>query len=156
MHISDNQLDEYREKGFLVVEDFLTEQERSDALDGFFKLFAPPYHDYVAAGLQNKTTQHQLFPSDHRGLNHVTVHPDLISASKRLLGTREIKLDEGHLGMKYSGEGHPNHFHVDYGSNSLGPLIDPDDFMHVGCFYCFDVVDETKGTIRMVPNGRPG
>ena len=77
MHITDDQLDRYRRQGFLIIENFLTEQERSAALDGFFSLFAPPYEDYVAAGRNNLTPRQGLFPWDHSGLNHVTVHPDL-------------------------------------------------------------------------------
>ena len=155
MHISDQQLDTYRKQGFLIVENFLTEEERRAALDGFFSLFSPPYEDYAAAGEQNRTPHQALFPWDHSGLNHVTVHPDLISAAERVLGTREIKLDEGHLGMKYAGEQHWTDFHVDYGNNTLGPIIEPDDFMHLACFYCFDDVDAGLAPIRMVPNGRP-
>ena len=155
MHISDEQLDTYRRQGFLIVENFLTEEERRAALGGFFSLYAPSYQEYVAAGRKNRTPRQGLFPWDHSGLNHVTVHPDLISAAERVLGTREIRLDEGHLGMKYAGEQHWTDFHVDYGNNTLGPLIEPDDFMHLACFYCFDDVDAGLAPIRMVPNGRP-
>ena len=65
MRITDEQLDRYRRQGFLIIENFLTEQERSAALDGFFSLFAPPYEDYVAAGRKNLTTRQGLFPWDH-------------------------------------------------------------------------------------------
>lgn len=155
MHITDDQLNEYRRRGFLIVEDFLNDEERAAALDGVFTLFAPPYDEYVAGGRNNGTPQHRVFPWDHSGLNHVTVHPDLISAAERVLGTREIRLDEGHLGMKYVGEEYSTEFHIDYGNNTLGPVIDPDDFMHLALFYCFDDVDASTAPIRMVPNGRP-
>ena len=155
MHITDDQLDRYRRQGFLIIENFLTEQERAAALDGFFSRFAPRYEDYVAAGRNNLTPRQGLFPWDHSGLNHVTVHPDLICAAERLFGTREIRLDEGHLGMKYAGEQHWTAFHIDYGNNTLGPIIEPDDFMHLACFYCFEDVDAGTAPIRMVPNGRP-
>ena len=62
MHISDRQLDTYRKQGFLIVENFLTEEERRAALDGFFSLFAPAYQDYAAAGGNNHTAQQGLFP----------------------------------------------------------------------------------------------
>ena len=82
MHISDQQLDTYRKQGFLIVEKFLTEGERRAALDRFFSLFAPPYQDYAAAGRKNRTQRQGLFPWDHSGLNHVTVHPTLISGAE--------------------------------------------------------------------------
>ena len=155
MHISDEQIAQYRSQGFLIVERFLTEVERAAAIDGVFTLFSPSYDDYVAAGRHNNSPQHRVFPWDHSGLNHVVVHPDLISAAERILGTHEIRLAEGHLGMKYAGEEHWTDFHIDYGNNTLGPIIEPDDFMHLACFCCFDDVDETTAPIRMVPNGRP-
>ena len=62
MHITDDQLDRYRRQGFLIIENFLTEQERAAAMDGFFSRFAPPYEDYVAAGRNNLTPRQGLFP----------------------------------------------------------------------------------------------
>lgn len=155
MHITDQQLDTYRQQGFLIVENFLSEEERRAALDGFYSLFAPPFDQYVAQGRQPMENPQGLFPWDHSGLNHVTTHPDLIDAAERLFDTREIRLCEGHLGMKYAGQEHWHDFHIDYGNNTLGPLLDPDDFMHVSCFYCFDEVTADLAPIRMVPNGRP-
>ena len=155
MHITDAQLATYKEQGFLIVENFLTKDEKEDALDGFFSLFAPPYDRYVANDRKNDTPDERVFPWDHSGLNHVTTHSDLIDAAERVLGTREIRLGEGHLGMKYAGETYRTEFHIDYGNNTLGPLIDPDDFMHLACFYCFDDVETGMAPIRMVPNGRP-
>ena len=57
--------------------------------------------------------------------------------------------------MKYAGEQYWTAFHIDYGNNTLGPIIEPDDFMHLACFYCFEDVDAGTAPIRMVPNGRP-
>ena len=119
MFITDEQLAIYRRQGFLIIENFLTKDEQQAALDGFFTFFAPPYGAYVAAGRENKTQGQRLFPWDHSGLNHVTVHPDLISAAERVLQTREIRLCEGHLDMKYAGGESKEGFHIDYGNLSL-------------------------------------
>ncbi|MGY8824212.1 MAG: hypothetical protein ACKVJG_09790 [Candidatus Latescibacterota bacterium] len=97
-----------------------------------------------------------LFPWDHSGLNYAAIHPDLVDAAERIIETREIRLCESHLGMKYAGEEHWATFHIDYGNNRLGPLIEKDDFMNLSCFYCFDEVEEGMAPIRMVPNGQPG
>ena len=153
--ISDAHLLTYKSQGFVIIENFLTSQERQDTLAGFYELFSPSYEQYVAAGRQNETPRQVVFPWDHAGLNHVSVHPALIDAAERVLGTREIRLSEAHLGMKYAGEEHGTNFHVDYGNNTLGPLIEPDDFMHIYFFYCFDDVEVGMAPIRMVPNGAP-
>ena len=155
MRITDEQVARYQQQGFVIIEDFLTKGERRAALDGFYRFFAPPYDEYLAKNQQNDTPQQILFPWDHSGLNHVTVHPDLIEVAGRILGTREIRLCEGHLGMKYAGEEHGVGFHIDYGNNTLGPVIEPDDFMNLACFYCFDEVKEGMAPIQMVPNGHP-
>ena len=155
MRITDEHIATYQRQGFVIIEHFLTEAERQAALDGFFTLFAPPYDEYVANGRKSDTERQTLFPWDHSGLNHVTVHPELIGAAERVLGTREIRLCEGHLGMKYAGEDYGAGFHIDYGNNTLGPIIEPDDFMNLVCFYCFDRVDDGLAPIQMVPNGRP-
>ena len=155
MHITDAQLATYKKQGFLIIESFLTEDEREAALQGFFTLFAPPFDEYESQKRQNNTPKHRLFPWDHSGLNHVTVHPDLVDAAERVFGTREIRLCEGHLGMKYAGEEYNTKFHIDYSNNTLGPIIEPDDNMHMDFFYCFDDVERDLAPIRMVPNGRP-
>ena len=40
MNISNEQIEQYRAQGFLIIEGFLTEEERAAAIDGFFTLFA--------------------------------------------------------------------------------------------------------------------
>ena len=155
MHITDAQLATYKEQGFLIIKNFLSDDEREAALDGFFTLFAPPYDQYIAQGKKNNTPGQSLFPWDHSGLNHVVTHPDLVSAAERILDTQEIRLCEGHLGIKYAGEKHWTSFHIDYGNNTLGPHVECDDFMNLSCFYCFDDVDEGMAPIRMVPNNEP-
>ena len=155
MHITDAQLATYKEQGFIIIKNFLSDDEREAALDGFFTLFSPPYDQYIAQGRKNNTPGQSLFPWAHSGLNHVVVHPDLVSAAERILDTREIRLCEGHLGIKYAGEKHWTSFHIDYGNNTLGPHVEYDDFMNLSCFYCFDDVDEGMAPIRMVPNNEP-
>ena len=155
MHITDAQLATYKEQGFLIIKNFLSDDEREAALDGFFTLFAPPYDQYIAEGKKNNTPGQSLFPWDHSGLNHVVTHPNLVSAAERILDTQEIRLCEGHLGIKYAGEKHWTSFHIDYGNNTLGPHVECDDFMNLACFYCFDDVDEGMAPIRMVPNNEP-
>ena len=155
MHITDTQIATYKEQGFLIVENFLTEEERQAALDGIYTLYSPPFDRYVRSNRKNDTPGERVFPWDHAGLNHVTIHPDLVDVAERILETREIRLGEGHLGIKYAGEDHPTGLHIDYSDNTLGPLIEPDDFMHLAGFYCFEDVEPGMAPIMMVPNGRP-
>ncbi len=155
MKLTDRQINLFREQGYVTVENFLTEEERASALDGFFHFFSPAFNDFVANGRTNSTPQQAIFPWDHSGLNHINTHPDLIDAAERILGTREIRLCEGALGMKYAGEDYGGFlYHIDYGNNTLGPIPEPDDFMHIQCLYLLDDVEPGMGPIMMVPSGK--
>ncbi len=50
MHITDAQLATYKEQGFLIIKNFLSDDEREAALDGFFTLFAPTFDQYMPKG----------------------------------------------------------------------------------------------------------
>ena len=41
VRLTDKQIETYREQGFLIVENFLTPEEREAALEGFFHFFSP-------------------------------------------------------------------------------------------------------------------
>ncbi len=155
MRITDEQIATFKKQGFVIIENFLTEAEREAVLDGFYKWFAPPYAEYVASGRKNSTVQQKFFPWDHSGLNHAMTHPDLIDAAERIVGTRDIRLSEAHLGMKYAGEPSDVFYHIDYSNSTLGPIQDPDEFKHPVFFYCFDDVLPGMAPIMMVPNGKP-
>jgi hypothetical protein len=159
MRISDEQIVQFKKDGFLIVENFLAPEERDAAIEGFFEWFSPPYEEWLALGKQNNRPAQKLFPWDNSGLNLAMTHPDLIDAAERIIGSREIRLCEAHLGAKYYGmeksPGTPvNFFHRDYGNNTLGPELEEDDFQHILVFYYFDDVKEGMGPIQMVPNGK--
>lgn len=159
MRITEEQISLFRKNGFLIIENFLSADEREAALEGFYECFAPSYDEFIASGRVNENQQKQkLFPWNHSGLNHAMTHPDLIDAAERIIGTRELRLCESSLGMKYFGEPPnttaPGLFHIDYGNNTLGPIIEPDDYQHLIFFYCFDDVKPGMAPIQMVPNGR--
>ena len=160
MKITDNQIKTLRHDGFLIFENFLTDAERRSALDGFHRLYAPSYHQYLADGRVNRTPNQVLFPWLHSGLNHVSTHPDIIDVAERVIGTRELRLCEAHLGVKYFGDDvgdgtqAKEWFHADYGNNTLGPIQAPDEFSHLVFFYTFEDVIPGMAPILMQPNGK--
>lgn len=158
MRISDQAIETFKKQGYVVIENFLTKEEKTSALEGFYQYFAPPYETFIKNGNKNDTIQQSLFPWDHSGLNHAITHPDLIDAAERIMGTREIRLSEAHLGMKYyqakTPTSTPGEFHEDYWNNTLGPRQYPDDFQHIYFFYCFDDVKPGMAPILIVPNGK--
>ncbi|MGP4079217.1 hypothetical protein ACTWQL_04830 [Pseudalkalibacillus sp. R45] len=163
MRITDEQIDTLKQKGFVIIENFLTEKERKETLNGFYKEYAPPYEEYIKGDYEelDLSTTKRVFPWDDSALNHVCTHPDMIDEAERIMGTREIRLSEAHLGMKYYQESPqqlgtpPGAFHMDYRNNTLGPKLPEDDFMNILFFYCFDDVGPGMAPIMMTPNGRP-
>lgn len=158
MRITDEQIKTLRKQGFVFVENFLSEEEQSAALEDFFNLYAPSYEDYIASGRDRSLIKNGNFPFDGSGLNYVASHPDIIDAAERIYGTREVRISSGGLGMKYAGEkftGGAQGFHQDFSSNTLGPNQEPDDFMNLHFFFYFDDVKPGMAPIVMVPNGKP-
>ncbi len=154
MRVTDEQLETCRRQGFAIIPDFLREQERKAALDGFFRLFAPPYARWIALEKKNDTPALYVFPWDDSGLNYAATHPDLIDAAERLMGTREIWLSNAGLGMRYAGE-EPvgTGWHIDWDNNTASPMLPQEAWKHPVFFYCLEEVRAGMAPIRMVPNG---
>ncbi len=152
MRISQHHIDTFHHQGFAVVENFLTREEVASALAGFHEVFAPT-PDQRRAGKQVDGAQ-ALFPWDHSGLNHAATHPDIIDAAERVIGTREIRLSDSDVNVRYAGEDVDDGFHVDVGNNTLGPVV-PED--HGNMTFSMTLTDVKPGMspTRMVPWGRP-
>ena len=186
VYVTDEQIAQYKRDGYLIIPSFLSEAESADALEGFYDNFAGPYDDWIAQGANPKPGAHGGFAADPRkaggattvfpwgnfrdsptgGLNLCPVHPDLIDACERIIGTTNIRLCEGHCGIKYamadgwrqSGKREPDPenardgYHQDYGNNTIGPgrADVEDDYQHIACFYCLDGVSPGHGPIQML------
>lgn len=125
MRVSDDALAEVRSRGFVVVPGFLTAAEVAAAQEALW-LHYPRPEDYFAdpaaygwlaasqfAGLQ-------LFPFRAWALSGLALHPSLVDAAERFLGTSEIELYKGELWAKYSGAtDYDQAHHRDYGNHSL-------------------------------------
>ncbi|CAO3676743.1 unnamed protein product [Umbelopsis vinacea] len=154
--ITDEQIEQWRRDGYVLIPNFLTKEETEAARNGVFQWFSPSWDDYVAAGRKVDSPAILTFPWDNSGLNKVVFHDDLIDAAERILGTKDIHLSEAHLGIKYAGNPSnnslPDVFHQDWGNNCLGPHH-AEDFQSPAFFYCLDDVKEGMAPVQMVKNG---
>lgn len=150
--ITDAHIEHYRRHGYAVVERFLTREELAAAMAGFHGQFAPTEAEH-RAGRQPEWPQ-QLFPWDDSGLNAVALHPELIDAAERIIGTREVRLSCGDVNVKYGGWGDRN-FHVDVGNNTKGPTRDWRQEDHGNITMAFVLTDVTPemGPTLVVPWG---
>ncbi|MBA3709419.1 MAG: hypothetical protein H0W83_11455 [Planctomycetes bacterium] len=134
------------------MERFLTPEEVADALAGFHQVFAPDHQGFVQGRTPDRTQQ--VFPWDHSGLNRAAVHPELVAAAERIIGTRDIRLADSDINVRYAGEQLGDGFHVDVGNNTLGPII-PEDHSNITIALVLTDVQPGMSPTRMVPWGRP-
>jgi ectoine hydroxylase-related dioxygenase (phytanoyl-CoA dioxygenase family) len=160
VHVSENNLNEVRQRGFTVVENFL----ESDLLDAgrraLFDLFPTP-EAYFADPEKHKAlvaTQFsgmKLFPYLSNDLNRLSVHPDLIDAAQRLCGTDDLELYKVELWAKYSGAvNYDQPHHRDYSNHSLVVPKAADDFMQLTTFLLLSDVTAEDGPTKIVPLDR--
>jgi phytanoyl-CoA dioxygenase PhyH len=125
MRVPDATLDEVREHGFSLLEGFLGPDELSAAQDALWKHFPRPedYFDDPARFARFAGSQFagvEEFPYRSWDLNRLAVHPDLVDAAERFLGTTDLHLYKVELWAKYAGAvDYDQPLHRDYGSHSL-------------------------------------
>ena len=160
MRVPDAALDAVREHGFVLVEDFLAPDELQHARAALWlhypkpdEYFADParYAGYTAsqfAGVEE-------FPYRSWDLNRLAIHPDLVDAATRYLGTPELHLYKVELWAKYAGAiDYDQPLHRDYGSHSLVvPRLDG-RYQQLTTFIFLSEVTEEDAPTRIVPYER--
>ncbi len=152
MRITDEHIATYKRQGYAVVERFLDADEVRAAMHGFHALFAPSFEEF-AAGKQPDYSQN-LFPWDHDGLNHACVHPELVLGAERIIGTRDIRLADSDINVRYATQEIGKNFHIDFGNNTLGPTV-PEDHSNITLALVLTDVDPGIAPTYMVPWGQP-
>jgi hypothetical protein len=149
--ITDAHIAEYKRRGFAVAERFLTPDEVAEALAGYH-LVCPTVEQFRAG--KRADEGQRIFPWNHRGLNRIATHPELVSAAERIIGTREVKLACSDINGRYAGERVGEQFHIDHGNNTLGPLM-PEDHSNITLALVLTDVAPGMSPTLMVPKGEP-
>ncbi len=157
MRVPDAVLDEVREHGFALMDDFLTPDELRAAQEALWLHFPRP-EEYFAdpaghgqyAGSQFAGVEE--FPYRSWDLNRLAFHPDLVDAAERYLGTSELHLYKVELWAKYAGaSNYDQPLHRDYGSHSLVvPRLDG-RYQQLTTFIFLSDVTAEDGPTRIVP-----
>jgi hypothetical protein len=157
MRVSDATLTEVRERGFALVEGFLSDAELVAAREALWLHFPRP-RDYFAdpdafsryAGSQFAGVEE--FPYRSWDLNRLAVHPDLVDAAERYLQTPELHLYKVELWAKYAGAvNYDQPLHRDYGSHSLVVPRPGVRYQQLTTFVFLSDVTEEDGPTRIVP-----
>jgi hypothetical protein len=160
VHVPDVTLDEARERGFALLEDFLTDDELRAAQDALWLHFPRPDDYFADPARYSQYAQSQFagveeFPYRSFDLNRLAFHPDLVDAAERFLGTAELHLYKVELWAKYAGAvDYDQPLHRDYGSHSLVvPRLDGRYGQMTTFIYLSDVTLD-DGPTRIVPYER--
>ena len=108
--ITEDHAEHYREHGYAIVENFLTEAELAGALDEL-KHVLPGWVEYCLDPSQPKPEHWRngrrpmnvmayRFPFPGTHLNAITHHPDLIELASHAAGGSEMFCEQSHLSFK--------------------------------------------------------
>jgi Phytanoyl-CoA dioxygenase (PhyH) len=153
VRVSDEALARIDTEGFVIVPDFLAEDELAAAQAGLLKVYPDPaeYHDDPTrfasfsnsqfAGLRN-------FPCASWDVNRLAFHPDLVDAAERYFGTSELDLYKFEVWAKYSEAiDYDQKHHRDFGNHSLVvPKADGSDRQMTTFILLSDVTEDDAPT----------
>lgn len=156
----DAALDEVRERGFCLVEGFLSPDELRAAQQALW-LHYPTPEDYFAEPASHPTygasqfAGVEEFPYRSWDLNHLAFHPDLVDAAERFLETPELHLYKVELWAKYAGAvNYEQPLHRDFGSHSLVVPRPERRYQQLTSFIFLSDVGPDDGPTRIVPYDR--
>jgi Phytanoyl-CoA dioxygenase (PhyH) len=157
MRVPDAILAEVRERGFSLLEGFVSHEELAAAQEALWLHFPRPgqYFADPAAFARYAGSQFagvEEFPYRSWDLNRLAVHTDLVDAAERYLETAELHLYKVELWAKYAGAvDYDQPLHRDYGSHSLVVPRPEPRYQQLTTFIFLSDVTEADGPTRIVP-----
>jgi hypothetical protein len=157
VRVPDATLNEVRQRGFALMEGFLHPDELKLAQEALWRHFPRPEQYFADPTAHADLARSQFagveeFPYRSWDLNRLAVHPDLMDAAERYLGTAELHLYKVELWAKYAGAiNYDQPLHRDYGSHSLvAPRVDG-GYQQLTTFIYLSDVTAVDGPTRIVP-----
>ncbi len=165
MRFTQVHVDQWREDGFCVIENFFTAEEYKPVLADFEDIYKDEAQPEERGNLRvlqegddvalNRTTQfkniHSLPYNASIEMNLISLHPQLIAFARALLGTPRVCCYQSHTWAKFTGQADYNQdFHCDFGNHTLTvPADDPVNRTVDFIFYLSDVTKQ-NGALRYV------
>jgi hypothetical protein len=157
MRVPDRNLVELRENGFTVVERFLEPELLREAQEALWSIYPRPEEYFSNREKYSNFAKSQfhgirLFPYPSWALNRITVHPDLIDAAERFLGTDDLHLYKVELWAKYAGAiNYDQPHHRDYGNHTLTVPSRDGRHMQLTTFILLSEVTENDAPTKVIP-----
>lgn len=160
MRVPDATLDTVRDRGFALVEGFLTDAEARAAQKELGKHFPSAEQYFADPGAYPRFADDQFggveeFPYRSWDLNRLAFHPDLVDAAERYLETTDLHLYKVELWAKYAGAANYDQpLHRDFGSHSLVVPRRERRYQQLTTFIFLSDVTEEDGPTKLVPYER--
>ncbi len=157
MRVPETNLREFRERGFTVVEGFLSAEELEEAQEALWLHYPRPEEYFANPEAYPKFGESQfsgllLFPYKSWALNRLAFHPDLVEMAERLIGTDELHLYKVELWAKYAGAiDYTQNHHYDYGNHSIVVPRADGKWPQITTFILLSDVSEVDGPTKLVP-----
>jgi hypothetical protein len=157
VRVPDAALDEVRQRGFTLVEDFLTPDELKAAQQALWLHFPTPEDYFADPGAHGEYATSQFagveeFPYRSWDLNRLAFHRDLVDAAERFLSTSELHLYKVELWAKYAGAvDYDQPLHRDFGSHSLVVPRHDGRYQQLTTFIFLSDVTGSDGPTRIIP-----
>jgi hypothetical protein len=124
MPVTEAHIDELEERGFVVIPGFLSPDEIAAAQEGLWEVYPKPEgffaHPEKYPTFETPMRGLQNYPWSSFALNRLPLHPGLLDAAERILGTPDIQLCKAELLAKYAGAAdYEQDLHRDYGNHTL-------------------------------------
>jgi hypothetical protein len=155
--VPDATLNEVRAQGFSLMEGFLDPGDLKAAQEALRLHFPAPEEYFAQPEAFSDYARSQFagveeFPYRSWELNSLAVHPDLVDAAERYLGTTELHLYKIELWAKFAGAiDYDQPLHRDYGSHSLVVPRRDGRYQQITTFIYLSDVTEADGPTRIVP-----
>ena len=157
MKLSSSQLQQYHDRGYIVLEHFLTSAALAAAQAALPLHFPEPEKYHADPEAFPKFSQSQFsglvnFPWASFDLNRVVVGEDMIDVAEQILDTTDIRITKGELWAKYQGAiDYDQQFHRDFGNHTL--LVPREDhrWKELTTFLYLSDVTKGNGATALIP-----
>ncbi|MDF3145380.1 MULTISPECIES: phytanoyl-CoA dioxygenase family protein [unclassified Streptomyces] len=155
MRITDEQVEKLHRDGYVLVDDFVSGADLEKAREATLRYF-PDSAERLRTPERYATLKRSAgFPYEPPALNHLSLHPELISGVERVLGTRDVRLGDSIMQAKYGSRIAPAHtqqLHNEaWGRNTLVPPRGDGVYQRVLAIVYLSDVTEELGPTCVVP-----
>lgn len=153
--LTDNHIDELEERGFVIVHDFLEEEQRQEIAAAVRRVLKP--WDEIVDNPPQDRSDSCIFPFPEPVLNDAAVNRDAIQFAQKWFRTDHIHFRPRSCLARYPGFrcNSPN-AHLDNGNNTLLPPTDDRTHKQLWFWIHPELVAEDQAPLRLVPHEHHG